>query len=97
MHTAQPVPILIQPMYALPFHKRKIQPFHSLAYFAATGPDRHLYALATNVTPGVFAYRRSMAEAVFGTDDPEEIQKHFDTWEHFLESARTLKDFTGGG
>ena len=64
---------------------------------AATGPDGHLYALATNVTPGVFAYRRSMAEAVFGTDDPEEIQKHFDTWEHFLESARTLKDFTGGG
>ncbi len=63
---------------------------------AATGPDGHLYALATNVTPGVFAYRRSMAEAVFETDDPEEIQKHFDTWEHFLESARTLKNFTEG-
>lgn len=64
---------------------------------AATGPDGHLYALATNVTTGVFAYRRSMAQAVFGTDDPEEIQKHFDTWQHFLESAETLKNFTGGG
>lgn len=60
---------------------------------AATGDDGHLYALATNVTPGVFAYRRSMAKAVFGTDDPVEIQKHFDTWEHFLESAETLSNF----
>lgn len=60
---------------------------------AATGEDGHLYALATNVTPGVFAYRRSMAEDVFGTDDPVEIQKHFDTWEHFLESAETLSNY----
>ena len=64
---------------------------------AATGADGHLYALATNVTPGAFAYRRSMAEAVWGTDDPAEIQKKFDTWEHFIESARELKEFTGGG
>lgn len=63
----------------------------------ATGTDGHLYALATNVTPGVFAYRRSMAKAVFETDDPAEVQKHFDTWEHFIESARELKTFTGGG
>lgn len=62
---------------------------------AATGPDGHLYALATNVTPGVFAYRRSMAKAVFGTDDPVEVQKHFDTWEHFIESARILRDSHG--
>ena len=58
----------------------------------ATGDDGHLYALATNVTPGIFAYRRSMAKAAFGTDDPAEIQKHFDSWEHFLESAKTLSE-----
>lgn len=59
---------------------------------AATGADGHLYALATNVTPVVFAYKRPIAEDVFGTDDPAEIQKHFDTWEHFIDSARTLNE-----
>lgn len=59
---------------------------------AATGDDGSLYALATNVTPVVFAYKRPIAEAVFGTDDPAEIQKHFDTWEHFIQSARTLDE-----
>ena len=36
----------------------------------AASKNGHLYALATNVTPGVFAYRRSIAKATFGTDDP---------------------------
>ncbi len=58
---------------------------------AATAEDGHLYAMATNVTPGVFAYRRSIAKEVFGTDEPAEIQKHFDSWEQFLDSAQALK------
>ena len=56
----------------------------------STGADGNLYALATNVTPGVFAYRRSMAKEVWGTDDPDEIQAKFDSWEHFIASAREL-------
>lgn len=65
---------------------------YSYTVDGATGEDGHLYALATNVTPGIFAYRRSMAKEAFGTDDPAEIQKHFDSWEHFLESAKTLSE-----
>ena len=57
----------------------------------AASKDGHLYALATNVTPGVFAYRRSIARETFGTDDPAEIQAKFNNWENFLESARELK------
>lgn len=41
-------------------------------------------------SPGVYAYRRSAAEEVFGTDDPEKIQKHFSDWDKFEESARKL-------
>ena len=58
----------------------------------AASKNGHLYALATNVTPGVFAYRRSIAKATFGTDDPAEIQQHFNSWENFLASARALKE-----
>ncbi len=58
----------------------------------AASKNGHLYALATNVTPGVFAYRRSIAKATFGTDDPAEIQSKFNSWENFLTSARALKE-----
>lgn len=58
----------------------------------AASKNGHLYALATNVTPGVFAYRRSIAKATFGTDDPAEIQSKFNSWENFLASARALKE-----
>lgn len=62
---------------------------------AATGSDGHLYALATNVTPGVFAYRRSMAKAVWPetNGEPDKVQEHFSSWEKFIESARELAAF----
>lgn len=68
---------------------------YSYTVEGATGEDGHLYALATNVTPGVFAYRRSMAKAIWGNDDPEFVQTKFDSWENFIASARELAAFTG--
>lgn len=52
---------------------------YSYTVEGATGEDGHLYAFATNVTPGVFAYRRSMAKAIWGNDDPEFVQTKFDS------------------
>lgn len=34
-------------------------------------------------TPGLFAYRRSIAKKVLGTDDPDEVQKYLSNWEDF--------------
>ena len=34
-------------------------------------------------TPGLFAYRRSIAKAVLGTDDPVEVQKALADWDKF--------------
>ena len=42
--------------------------------------------------PGLYAYRRSAAREVFGTDDPEKIQKYFSDWDKFAESAEKLSD-----
>lgn len=34
-------------------------------------------------TPGLFAYRRSIAKDVLGTDDPEQVQKALSNWTNF--------------
>ena len=44
------------------------------------------------VCPGLYVYRRSAARQVFGTDDPDEIQKHFSDWDKFASSAEELSD-----
>lgn len=38
-------------------------------------------------TPGLFAYRRSIAKDVLGTDDPEAVQEALSTWDKFYETA----------
>ena len=42
--------------------------------------------------PGVMIYRRDIAQEVFGSEEPEDIQPLFDNWDKFVESAATLKD-----
>lgn len=37
--------------------------------------------------PGLFAYRRSIAKEVLGTDDPEKVQEYLSDWEKFDEVA----------
>lgn len=44
-------------------------------------------------SPGLFVYRRSAAKQVFGTDEPDEIQKYFSDWDKFTESAGKLSKF----
>lgn len=43
-------------------------------------------------TPGLFAYRRSIAKEVLGTDDPVEVQKSLGDWNKFDEAAAKMKD-----
>ena len=38
-------------------------------------------------TPGLFAYRRSIAKDVFGTDDPEKVQEELADWDKFNAAA----------
>lgn len=43
-------------------------------------------------TPGLFAYRRSIAKDVFGTDDPDAIQELLSDWDKFDAAAEKLKE-----
>ncbi|MBP3879372.1 MAG: hypothetical protein J6D46_03555, partial [Lachnospiraceae bacterium] len=43
-------------------------------------------------TPGFFAYRRSIAKDVLGTDDPEKVQQAVADWESFDQTAAKMHD-----
>ena len=58
----------------------------------ATDADGKLKAVSWQATPGVFAYRRSIAREVLGTDDPEKVQEAVSDWETFADTAETVKD-----
>ena len=53
--------------------------------------DGELVGLGFQATGGAMIYRRSIAQSVFGTDDPAEIQSIFGPgWDTFLNAARQL-------
>ena len=43
-------------------------------------------------TPGLFAYRRSIAKEVLGTDDPVEVQEALSNWDNFDATAEKVKE-----
>lgn len=51
-----------------------------------------LKGVSWQATPGLFAYRRSIANEVLGTDDPTEVQKAVANWDKFDETAAKMKE-----
>lgn len=51
-----------------------------------------LKGVSWQATPGLFAYRRSIATEVLGTDDPAEVQKAVADWNKFDETAAKMKE-----
>lgn len=43
-------------------------------------------------TPGLFAYRRSIAKDVIGTDDPDKVQEALADWDKFNSVAKTASE-----
>lgn len=52
-----------------------------------TDKNKALKGTTWQATPGLFAYRRSFAKSVFGTDDPTKIQDLLSTWDKFNDAA----------
>src|SRR5690554_375656 len=51
-----------------------------------------LRAVSWQATPGLFAYRADIAEEVFGTSDPKQVQAKIDTWAKFNDVAKQMHD-----
>lgn len=59
---------------------------------AAKNKDGEVMAYAWQATPGALYYRTDMAKEILNVDTPEQMQALVDTWAHFLETAKKLKD-----
>lgn len=57
-----------------------------------TNEKGQLKGISYYVCPSAFAYRRSVALDVFGTDDPDEIQAMVSDWKKFENCAEKLAD-----
>ena len=58
---------------------------------AVTGADGETRALSYQATPGMLVYRRSIAKAVLGTDDPETVGQAVADWDAFYATADQMK------
>lgn len=52
--------------------------------------DGAMKGISWQATPGLFAYRRSIAKQVLGTDDPVEVQKKLKDWDSFDQVAEQM-------
>lgn len=57
-----------------------------------TNKDGKLTAVSWQATPGLFAYRRSIAKDVLGTDDPAQVQELIGDWDKFDAVAQQMED-----
>lgn len=60
----------------------------------ATSADGKLKAVTWQATPGLFAYRRSIAKDVLGTDDPDAVQEALTGTSSTLSLSRRLRRAT---
>ena len=58
----------------------------------ATDSNGQLKAVSWQAAPGLFAYRRSIAKEVLGSDDPDTVQTYLADWDKFNETAAKMKD-----
>lgn len=56
-----------------------------------TSASGELKAVSWKASPAVFAYRRSIAREVLGTDEPDKVQEYVSDWERFTETAELMK------
>ena len=61
-------------------------------YEAGCDEDGVLRAISYQACPGSVIYRLDLAREVFGTDDPDEIAKHFSSFDEIRATAKTLKE-----
>lgn len=52
--------------------------------------DGSMKAVSWQATPGLFAYRRSIAREVLGTDDPQAVQERVKDWDSFSRVAEQM-------
>lgn len=81
--------------YTMDVSKIGVKPYsteYEYTYTAATDKNGKLKGVSFQLCPSALIYRRSIAEEVLGTSDPDEVQSALSTWDKFNEVARKAGD-----
>ena len=70
--------------------------YYSYTIDAGTSADGQLKAACYEADPGLFFYRRSLAQYYLGTDDPDSVQDMLSDWQGFYDTAKLLYEASGG-
>ena len=62
----------------------------------ATNDDGEVIGLFESICPAGIAYKRDLALEYFGTDDPQELQAMFSTYEAYVEKGKEVSEKSGG-
>ncbi len=76
----------------------EVTPDKYFPYVVEAATDQHgaVKAVGWQADPGIFMYRRSMAKAYLGTDNPDQIQTMVSSWDHFYETAQKISQQSEG-
>lgn len=70
--------------------------YYRCAVQAATDKNGVVKAVGWQTDPGVFLYRRSMAQVYLGTDKPDEVQAMLSDWNGFYAVAKKIDEQSAG-
>ncbi len=70
--------------------------YYGYTISAGTSADGILKAACYEADPGLFFYRRSIAQFYLGTDDPDRIQDMISDWDGFYQTAKQLSEASNG-
>ncbi|MCI2068663.1 MAG: hypothetical protein LKJ88_03705 [Bacilli bacterium] len=76
----------------LGFQETNFASQYSFARQEAISSKNEYLASGFQLNPGLFAYRRDLAQTIFGTSSPEDIQAKVASWDDFTAAAQTVED-----
>lgn len=82
---------VVAPISSLGISEADVPNQYEYTLQAVTGEDGETRGLSYQATPGMFVYRRSIAKAVLGSDDPDTVYAAVSDWDKFDETAEKMK------
>ena len=74
----------------LGFTAKDIEDQFVYTYEAAQDADGAVKALSYSLAPSSILYNRALAYQAFGSDDPNDVLRHLESWDNILEAAQDI-------
>lgn len=83
-------------MSSLGIYEKDLENCYSYTVDLAKDDTGEIYGIASQCSPGFYAYRSDLAKKYLGVNSPEEMQTLVKDWSTFTQTAKSLKDASDG-